>query len=301
MSVYVLRQAESIHIKMQDGVFLNGHLFKPTGQDQYPLMIFVNGSGITPYEMDLEEEQFYFCRTLVKGCIDEGFALLLVNKRGVGSSEGTWKTQSFYDRAEDMRDIILSMRKRIDIDEHQISVMGHSQGGWIVQLLASRYPDLLKSSLSIAGPAYSVKEQILDNLDSNLIMKGNVRSAKWLRPINQLSFTLYQLLSKVLKVGYLSRILDYDARTIIPSIAVPIYFAFAENDELVPLEKNEPLARELLSQISVPYKVNISPGVNHSFARAERYQTWDKIDWKASLELVDLIRDFCRWTKANFR
>lgn len=161
----MLKQAELINIEMNDGMMLNSHLFKPPGQDKCPLMIFTNGSGATSYETDLEEKHFYFCRTLVKGCIDEGFALLLVNKRGGGSSESTWKTQSFYDRAEDTHAIILLLRKRFDIDEQQISVMGHSQGGWIAQLLASRYPELLKSALSIAGPAYSVKEQILDNLD----------------------------------------------------------------------------------------------------------------------------------------
>lgn len=296
----ILEQAEAVNIKMQDGVTLNGHLFKPDGLTMYPLIIFVNGSGVLSYEIDLQEEQFYFGRTLVNTSMSEGFAVLFVNKRGVGRSEGNWKKQTFYDRADDIHTVILSMRKRQDIMEEHISVSGHSQGGWVVQLLSSRYPDLLKSALCIAGPAYSVKEQIMDNIDSILIMNGYNRSVMWLRPISRFSLTSYQYVSKVVKLGYISHIFDYDARVTIPNIKVPTYFAFAENDELVPLEHNEPLARKLLARIKVPYKVVIAPGVNHSFARSEKYQTWDEIKSMASPELISLIKDFCRWTREDF-
>lgn len=296
----ILEQAEAVNIKMQDGVTLNGHLFKPDGLTMYPLIIFVNGSGVLSYEIDLQEEQFYFGRTLVNICMSEGFAVLFVNKRGVGRSEGNWKKQTFYDRADDIHTAILSMRKRQDIMEEHISVSGHSQGGWVVQLLSSRYPDLLKAALCIAGPAYSVKEQIMDNIDSILIMNGYNRSVMWLRPISRFSFTSYQYVSKVVKLGYISHILEYDARVTIPNIKVPTYFAFAENDELVPLEHNEPLARKLLARIKVPYKVVIAPGVNHSFARSKKYQTWDEIKSLASPELISLIKDFCRWTREDF-
>ncbi|MBU9710546.1 alpha/beta hydrolase family protein [Evansella tamaricis] len=298
--MHKLEQGESVNIKMKDGITLNGHLFKPDGLTEYPLMIFVNGSGVLPYEVDLQEENFYFCSTLLNCCMSEGFALLLVNKRGVGSSEGNWKKQSFFDRADDIHTVILAMRERDDIMEKHISVSGHSQGGWVVQLLASRYPDLLKSALSIAGPAYSVMEQITDNMDTILIQKGYPRLVKWMRPISKLSLTSYLYLSKIVKLGYLSHIIDYDARETIPNIKVPIYFAFAENDELVPLEHNEPLAQELIGGRSVPYKISIAPGVNHSFARSEKYQTWDEIESKASPELVHLFKDFCRWTRENF-
>lgn len=295
----ILEQAEAVSIKMQDGVTLKGHLFKPDGLIMYPLIIFVNGSGLIPYEVDLEGDQFYFGRTLVDICMSKGFSLLFVNKRGVGRSEGNWKKQTFYDRADDIHAVILSIRKRHDIMEEHISVLGHSQGGWVVQLLSSHYPNLIKSTLCIAGPAYSVKEQIMDNINSILITNGYARSVKWMRPISRFALTSYQYLSKIVKLGYLSHILDYDARVTIPNIKVPTYFAFAENDELVPLEQNEPLARQLLARITVPYKVIIAPGVNHSFARSEKYQTWDEIKSVASPELISLIKDFCRWTRED--
>ncbi|WP_416150047.1 alpha/beta hydrolase family protein [Salipaludibacillus sp. HK11] len=292
-----LEQAEAVKLKVTDGVTLSGHLFKPTGRTSYPLIVFVTGSGGLTYELDWQKKHFYFCRTLTDICLEEGYALLLIDKRGAGQSEGNWRKQSFYNRAEDITDVLRSMRQRPDILDNQISVAGHSQGGWVVQLLASRHHDLIKSALSIAGPAYSVKEQIADNMETDLIMKRYPRLVNWVLPLYRSCLTSYQMTSKVWKIGYLSYILDYDARETIPNIKVPTYFAFAENDNLVPLEKNEPLAHELLAGVNVPYIIVTASGVNHSFAKSEKYQSWDDIESKPSEELSKLIRDFCRWTR----
>lgn len=292
-----LEEAEAIKFSMEDGIELHGHLFKPSGTALYPLIIFISGSAGLSYELDWQKKDFYFCRTLADIFLSEGFAFLLVNKQGVGHSGGTWKTQSLYDRADDMRQVILAMEKRPDILKDGISVAGHSQGGWVAQLLAADHPESLKSVLSIAGPTYSVREQIMDNIESELIMKGKNRSLKWMLPSIRFTLAIYRYLSKAIKIGYLSHLIDYDARKIIPNIKIPTYFAFAENDNLVPLEKNEPLARDLLVRTTTPYKIIISPGVNHSFADSGKYQTWEEIEPVPSPEFIKLARDFCRWTR----
>ncbi|WP_280771577.1 alpha/beta hydrolase family protein [Salipaludibacillus daqingensis] len=292
-----LEQGEAVKLKMADGMTLSGHLFKPVGLTSYPLIVFVTGSGGLTYEIDWQKENFYFCRTLADICLAEGFALLLVDKRGAGRSEGNWKKQSFYARADDIADVLKCMKQRPDILANQISVVGHSQGGWVVQLLASRHPDLIKSTLSIAGPAYSVIEQMIDNMETDLMMRGYRRLAKWILPLYKNYLILYKTFSKGWKLGYLSYILDYDARETIPNINVPTYFGFAGNDNLVPLEKNEPLAHELLAGVKVPYYILIAPGVNHGFALSGKYQSWDEIESKPSPEFAKMIKDFFRWTR----
>jgi pimeloyl-ACP methyl ester carboxylesterase len=294
-----LEQAEEIQLPVRDGTLLSGHLFKPEGSKKCPLIVFVTGSGSLSYKMDWQNDSFYFCSTFAAVCLAEGFAVLLVDKRGVGESKGNWKSQSFYDRADDMYDVIQLMKIHPEILEHHISVAGHSQGGWIVQLLASMYPNDIKSALSIAGPAYSVREQMVDNMESELIMKGYRRSVKWLLFLYSTSLTLYQYISTFVKTGYISYILSYDARDVIQAIKVPTYFAFAENDHLVPLEKNEPLARELLKDVNIPWEIRVTKGVNHSYASSAKYQTWDEIESKASPGLADLLSDFCKWTRKH--
>ncbi|WEG18971.1 alpha/beta fold hydrolase [Alkalihalophilus pseudofirmus] len=294
-----IEQAEEIQLPVRDGTLLSGHLFKPEGSKKWPLIIFITGSGSLSYIMDWQNDSFYLCRTFAAVCLAEGFAVLLVDKRGVGGSKGKWQKQSFYDRAEDMYDVIKLMEKRPNLSENQISVAGHSQGGWIVQLLASMYPNDIKSALSIAGPAYSVREQMVDNMESELIMKGYRRSVKRLLFLYSTSLTLYHYVSTFVKTGFISNILSYDARDVIQAIKVPTYFAFAENDHLVPLEKNEPLARELLKDVNIPWEIRVTKGVNHSYASSAKYQTWDEIESKASPGLADLISDFCKWTRKH--
>ncbi|PAM92625.1 hypothetical protein B4N84_22220, partial [Flavobacterium sp. IR1] len=110
-----LEQAEEIQLPVRDGTLLSGHLFKPEGSKKSPLIIFVTGSGSLSYTMDWQNESFYFCRTFVSVCLAERFAVLLVDKRGIGGSKGNWKSQNFYGRAKDMYDVIQLMKMRPDI------------------------------------------------------------------------------------------------------------------------------------------------------------------------------------------
>ena len=47
------------------------------------------------------------------------------------------------------------------IDPVQIGIVGHSQGGWVVQLAAAQHPDIA-FFISLAGPATSYQIQGLD-------------------------------------------------------------------------------------------------------------------------------------------
>ncbi|OLS38313.1 hypothetical protein BTR22_07460 [Alkalihalophilus pseudofirmus] len=107
-----LEQAEEIQLPVRDGTLLSSHLFKPEGSKKCPLIVFVTGSGSLSYKMDWQNDSFYFCRTFVSVCLAEGFAVLLVDKRGVGDSKGNWKSQSFYGRADDIYDVIQLMKMR---------------------------------------------------------------------------------------------------------------------------------------------------------------------------------------------
>ncbi|SFA87826.1 MULTISPECIES: S9 family peptidase [unclassified Bacillus (in: firmicutes)] len=290
---------EKLNFEVRDGVSLEGNLLKPKGNGPYPLVVFVMGSGGETYKIDWEHENFYLCRTIASVCVANGFAFLLVEKRGVEGSGGTWMKQTFEGRADDIYDVIQSMKTREDIISDKISVAGQSQGGWIVQLLAAKYPNEITSALSTAGPVYSVIEQIVDS--QTLMWTGkNVNpiligiGGKLLTCI----FNIYKKFSSLKRMGYLSYIIDYDARTIVPEIKTPIFMIFAENDISVPLEKNEPLARKMLSNVQVPYQIRIIPKTNHGFALSEKFQSWSEIKSAPAPAFIETLNEFCTWTKS---
>lgn len=290
---------EQLNFKVRDGVILEGNLLKPEGKGPFPLVVFVMGSGGDTYKLDWEQENFYLFRTIASVCVSNGFAFLLVEKRGVEGSGGTWMKQTFEGRADDTYDVIQSIKMRDDIISDKISVAGQSQGGWIVQLLAAKYPKEITSALSTAGPVYSVTEQIVDS--QTLMWTGKklnpiliVIGGKLLSSI----FYVYKKISSLKRIGYLSYILDYDARSIVPRIKAPIFMVFAENDISVPLEKNEPLARKLLTNVQAPYQIRVIPKTNHGFALSEKFQSWSEIKSAPAPAFIETLNEFCLWTKS---
>ncbi len=98
-------------------------------------------------------------------------AVLYVNKRGMGESEGYWKHQDFQGRADDLYAAIQFLKEHKSIDPDNLGVVGHSQGGWIVTLTASQHEDVA-FFISLAGPTTTVWEQSEDADESRYRCQG---------------------------------------------------------------------------------------------------------------------------------
>jgi dipeptidyl aminopeptidase/acylaminoacyl peptidase len=68
-----------------------------------------------------------------------GVAALIYDKRGVGESGGDWRQASFDDLAGDAAAGLDWLAARSEIDASRIGIYGHSQGGSIAPLIASRW------------------------------------------------------------------------------------------------------------------------------------------------------------------
>lgn len=100
-----------------------------------PAIIFHEGSG------DWTRDDTWYSRP-VDLFLKHGIAVLLYDKRGVGSSTGDWHTSSYTDLADDLLAGVRLLKSRRDINSRQIGVRGFSQGGWIASLAASRSRDV---------------------------------------------------------------------------------------------------------------------------------------------------------------
>ena len=141
---------------------LAGTLFLPTTAGRHPALVLVHGSG----EQD-RNGVLPFARYLVR----HGVAILAYDKRGVGSSEGDWRTSSFDALADDVLSGVAYLRTRPDIDRKRIGLLGVSQGGWIGPLAASR-SRTVALVVSVSGPGVSPAEQTLDLIESELRLNG---------------------------------------------------------------------------------------------------------------------------------
>jgi pimeloyl-ACP methyl ester carboxylesterase len=81
-----------------------------------------------------------------------GIAVLRLDDRGVGGSNGDLSTATIADMASDISAAIDALRERDDINPDQIGVLGHSEGGDVAALLGATDPHVA-FIVSMAGPA----------------------------------------------------------------------------------------------------------------------------------------------------
>lgn len=254
---------------MSKDITITGSLIKPETETdkRLPAIIMVVGSSSYSYRSSWETDNFPFWKIITETFVDKGFAVLLLEKRGINAAKGNWKKASFSDRAEDVYSAVKYLQSRDDILSDKISLCGHSQGGWIVQLVASEYPDDIDSIVNLAGPSISVKEQIIDDEANAWLCEGLgseeiEKKRKWLNT----KLSIYASFSKFIKIGYIGRIINYDPKDIIPKIKCPTLSIYGENDYLVLAEKNAELLEEGLKKGgNNNYEIVVVPQANHGF------------------------------------
>lgn len=103
-----------------------------------PLAIFLVGSGDSTIANNRSLINFFIEEPLVK----RGFAVATFDKRGTGKSSGVWYETSFEQRAKDAANVARTPGQHEWVDKQNVYVVGHSQGGWIVQIALAEYPEL---------------------------------------------------------------------------------------------------------------------------------------------------------------
>ena len=122
-----------------DAVY-SGTLSKPAGAGKFPLVILVSGMG--PQDRDWNFGKNYkLAKIIADHLVGNGIAVYRYDDRGVGKSTGVSETlTSFDDLAEDVYSALSELRKRSDIGK--IGLMGHSLGGILSVMAASRHSDI---------------------------------------------------------------------------------------------------------------------------------------------------------------
>lgn len=108
---------------------LLGSLLIPAGRGPYPAIILIHGSS-TPSRDDFRFYADLFVRN--------GIATLIYDKRGTGSAQGGMSQVDLRDLAGDVTAAIGLLKGRSDIDSRRIGLWGHSQGGWVAPIAATR-------------------------------------------------------------------------------------------------------------------------------------------------------------------
>lgn len=231
---YAQQPNERIPVQFRSGNHtLSGELILPPGKEKRPAIVFLVGSAGASYRTNYVEWSEH---NLEKQFLPEGIAILHFDKRGIGPSEGDWHKTDFYGRADDAKAAIDYLKTLPQIDSARIGVIGHSQGGWISQILASKYPQDIKFAVSLAGPTYGVRRQLVNDFESRFICDKNFDSEKAHRKaVSKMNrtFAVVSILPIQKNWRQLKVIKNFEPDEVIRTLKVPTLFLFAENDALV--------------------------------------------------------------------
>ena len=139
-------------------VTLAGTLTLPPGEGPYPAVVLVSGSGPQGRDELIGYHRPFL--VLADHLTRRGIAVLRYDDRGVGQSTGAFSLATTADLADDAQAAVAYLRTRPDLQPGVIGMIGHSEGGMIAPMVASRSPEVSFIVL-LAGPGTPITELII--------------------------------------------------------------------------------------------------------------------------------------------
>jgi len=273
-------QQEALFVNA-NGTQLEAALFIPNGGDsKKPAVVFSPGSGDSLFSNYAEG----FIETFILEIfLPRDFAVLLVNKRGMGESGGSYVKNSIEGRAEDLYASVQTLQDHPQIDPEHVGVIGHSQGGWVVVHATSEHPDVA-FFISLAGPATTIYEQTVSR-NENYARCIGLSGAEYDDFVNKQikNIELGMKIGEITNFGQLGfdyRTMHYNPSEALLQISDPGLFVYGTNDILVtPSVSYERLEEIFDGGVPSNLKTVEIGGANHSFRLVE-----DTCDFSGSPE-----------------
>ena len=128
------------------GVKLAGALTLPDQKGDYPVVILITGSGPQNRDEEIAEHKPFL--VIADYLTRQGIGVLRLDDRGVGLSTGEFGKATTMDFADDIEAAVIFLKNR---KVRQVGLIGHSEGGMIAPLVATRTNDV-DFIILLAGP-----------------------------------------------------------------------------------------------------------------------------------------------------
>lgn len=303
-----------------------------------PAILLIPGSG----PIDRDETVFGHKPFLVLAdhLTKQGFAVLRVDKRGIGQSTGNYDVATTEDFAADALAGVEYLKTRKEIDAEQIGLIGHSEGGLIAPMVAVKSNDVAFIVL-MAGPCVTgeailyaqetlisramgvTEEQIGHQLDFQKQVLSVIKSEsdlekaeKLLREIvakqlanlpkeeQQRSADTIETQMKRCNSRWFRYYLTYDPTTSLKHLKIPVLVINGELDSQVSPKQNLPVIARILEEArNRNYKIIEFPKLNHFFQTCETGSIleYGKIEETIAPVVLDTLSSWILETTTNFR
>lgn len=309
------------------GVEFAGTLTLPKADGPVPAVLLITGSG--PQDRDESIVGHRPFLVLADYLTRRGIAVLRVDDRGVGGSTGKNDEATTDDFAGDALAGVAYLKTRPEIDPRKIGLLGHSEGGLVAPLAASRSRDVafvvLLAGTGVTGEEILHRqgeliarvlgaddEAIAKSLAARKRMIEIVKQqsdpqqaeARIIKELTELSESVdaseaeqvqLEAQAKMLLTPWLRFFLTYDPKLALRKVRCPVLAINGEKDLQVDPEQNlPPIEAALREGGNSDFTVREFPGLNHLFQHCETGSPleYSKIEETMSPEVLELVADW---------
>jgi dipeptidyl aminopeptidase/acylaminoacyl peptidase len=289
--------AEEVRVDRPGGITLGGTLTRPNARTgRSPAVVTITGSG----QQDRDEYIPFaggirLFRQLADTLSRRGIAVLRLDDRGMGASNGPVATATSIDFADDIRAAIAYLRTRPDIDPDRIGIIGHSEGGAIAPMIAATDAKL-RAMVAMAAPGEAgieismAQNRYLVDRDSSLTQTQRdsiLRAARAaLNPARQ-------------TIPWVKFWMSYDPAPAARQVMAPTLIVQGATDRQVPVDQAEKLAALIRAGGNPNVTVRIFPATNHLFVDdpSGDFNAYDKLRTnRVSAAVLGVIADWLATT-----
>lgn len=149
---------EEMELRSDDGTIHTVLYLPESGAEIYPAVIFSHGFGDTN-----RGGQAY-----AQALASQGYLVVCFDFRGGGpssQSEGSPLDMTVFTEQRDLEAEIEMLRKRDDVDNRYVFLLGNSQGGVVAALTAAAHPDEIRA-MALSSPAFSLADDARQRFSS---------------------------------------------------------------------------------------------------------------------------------------
>lgn len=290
-----------------NGFSIAATISKPQNMSgRLPAVILVPGSG--PTDRDEVVSGIAVFGQLSQALAEAGYLVVRYDKRGVGQSGGRTESATLVDYAEDTRAVYRALADRKDVDPRRIALVGHSEGGWLALLTASREKRIAGVAL-VAAVGTTGADLNLYQL-SHALERANRPEAErqatldLQRRIQQAvlsgggweAISVPETVRRQADTPYFQSFLAFDPAKIIKSAGQPILIVQGTLDKQVPADNADKLEAMAKERKNAP-RVSVAkiPGVNHLLVPATTGEVDEYARLSSSTISQDVVSSLTTW------
>ena len=279
----------SFRVKDVDYEF-KGTLTYPKRKKYLPAVILVSGSGLQDRNEELFQHKPF--EVIADYLTRNGIAVLRYDDRGWGTQDMKLLNGTTLDFALDAEAAFEFLKSHKRIDPKRIGFAGHSEGGVIAPIVASRNKDVA-FVIMLAGTGVD-GESVLIEQNREILGKMGASQEDIEAQINSLKDRDN---NPALQVPWFKCFFDLDPSVYLSKLTMPVLALNGDKDVQVIASQNLPaIAAALEKAGNKHYKTMLLPNLNHLFQECETGlpDEYYNIEETISPKVLEIMRDFIK-------